>query len=1053
MTSPIPTVRLVTKNAQVPLREWDSQLFLNPKGIWRLRGVAGSGVSTLLMDTVAHQLRQGRSPDEILVIAASKEAASRLREGIIHRVIGLDYSAAATMVRSIHSLAFALVRSSCEEQLRLITGAEQDAVIRELLAGHADSGASMWPQEVREAVNLLGFARGIRDFLLRATERGLSPETLEQLGKKYNRDMWYSAGAFMREYEQVISLRGQNSLSAAELVTKALEKPIEDQGWKMVLIDDAQHLDPQSARLITELLAFAEFGVIAGDSHQLIHRFRGASAEFLDTYPVDHTVELTSSWRTPISEVEIFPTAAAESTFVADTVRRAHLLNEVPWSQIAVVVRSTSQIGQVRRNLLSAGVPVHVDPTAIVLSEQRIVANLLIAARALTQKITNAELEELITGPIGGADPVTMRRLFRSFRQVELRRVLADPDADSSSYGRRAIDLMRLLVLPGQDELQRTEFLLDAATILTPIETEVLERIRTVFSAGEQALHQQASVEEILWELWNATGLDQHLLAMSLRGGAIGSQADRDLDSVMALFDAAGDWVERYPQAKIASFVTHIEEQILPTGVRDRRLATPDAVHIMTAHATTGLQWHTVIVTGVQEGTWPALGETGTLFAQEELVDLIDADIDPDLPISRSSDRLNDERNLFYVATTRATKQLVITAVDAPDADEVLEVSRFITELSTMKEHPEASSEAEPLTLFDVSTTVQAPTEDNALGYQRLLSIPAMVAELRRALIDPAATTRQREQAARQLARLAQAKIPGAHPDQWWGSGGVSDMSNRVVTALSPSKIDSGLHCPLRAALSSVVNENEEKSVHRLKGTLVHAFAEALGNGVDAEEAEAMVSAAYRRLLQEPSWKIESTMEEFQQLLVKLKAWIEAAAGGFDLVGTEVKVNVDVLPAVAESDRQGLDKLIIRGRIDRLDKVKDSDSYRIVDFKTGTPKTKEQAQEDAQLMSYQLALRNGQIHSAEVLSNTDISGGLDIDSAQLVYPASGSQKIAIRDQASKDTEQLSEFARLLPSLLIQLRSPQIIARLNNTCSHCPLTTLCPVHEDGKVVIS
>ena len=70
---------------------------------------------------------------------------------------------------------------------------------------------------------MVGFARQLRDFLLRAVERGAGPEDVEELGRRYDRPLWVSAGAFLREYEQTMALSGAHSLNASELVTAALE--------------------------------------------------------------------------------------------------------------------------------------------------------------------------------------------------------------------------------------------------------------------------------------------------------------------------------------------------------------------------------------------------------------------------------------------------------------------------------------------------------------------------------------------------------------------------------------------------------------------------------------------------------------------------------------------------------------------------------------------------------------------------------------------------------------------------------------------------------------
>src|SRR5699024_8338247 len=126
------------------------------------------------------------------------------------------------LVRSVHSVAFALIRDASDDDVRLITGAEQDAVIRELLRGHADDGRGGWPQEQREGLRMVGFARQLRDFLLRAVERGVGPDELVELGERFERANWVAAGEFLREYKQVMKLSGAHSFSASELVTEAL---------------------------------------------------------------------------------------------------------------------------------------------------------------------------------------------------------------------------------------------------------------------------------------------------------------------------------------------------------------------------------------------------------------------------------------------------------------------------------------------------------------------------------------------------------------------------------------------------------------------------------------------------------------------------------------------------------------------------------------------------------------------------------------------------------------------------------------------------------------
>lgn len=985
------------------------------------------------MDLVAKKIADGVDPASIAVIAGSKDAAARLRAGIAQRVEGIDYTSSATMVRSLHSLAFAVYRASIDDELRLITGAEQDAVIRELLAGHEQDGALMWPQETREAVPMVGFARGLRDFLLRAAERGVSPAQLEQWGEDFARPMWAAAGAFMREYEQTMALGGTHSLSASELVSAVLDTEVPDVSIRHILVDDAQNLDPKSFELIHQLSQHATFTVIAGDPDQSAYRFRGANPRLLQEFPVEHELHLEQTQRTPQVSGRIVGTPGQQVEFVADTVRRQHLLEGVAWKDIAVVVRSRGLIAPLQRGLLAAGVPVHVDPTDVVLSEQRIVASIVLAVRALEEQLSFAEVEELALGPIGGADPVTLRKLYRGLRLIELR----------NGGNRRAVELLRILIVPGNAE--REELLAKAQEVLTDRELDILDRVTGVLEAGA-ALYRTGSVEEVLWEIWDRTGLASRLSAISLRGGAAGSQADRDLDAMMSLFDAAGDWVERRPDSSVRSFIDHIREQELPTGVRDRRLATPDAVQLLTAHGTVGKQFHTVIVAGVQEDSWPSLGETGSLFGQEELTDYIDDGIVPGTPVSRTATRLAEEERLFHVALTRATHTLVVTAVDAPDANEVLEPSRFMSQVPHVVDatlEPVAGDTisegdaADPVLNVGLFEDYQPQAQE--LDYVRLLSVPAMVAELRRVVSNPHSSPAFVEQAARQLARLAEAGVPGADPEQWWGALGRSEQKSLGVTTISPSSLERALDCPMNASLSKL-SRLQETTEAIIKGNLTHGYFEATSLGVDTREAGELIRDAYIDLVQAPTWMQDTVVNSWDTMIRKLDMWVDVNNARTELVGMEVPVDVTLPNGVR-----------IKARVDRLDKTEAG--YRIIDLKTSaTAMSNDAVADNKQLEAYQLALRHGavkQLNDGTVMITN--GNGMDVDTAVILQPATKTKTATVREQARKDNQQLDELAAQLPDLLKNLAGPRLLAKVGSHCKNCEFITICPAQVEGDMI--
>lgn len=1017
--SPIPPEVYEPKAYLVPRvrdrapRNWEDPLPTH--GLWKVTGSAGSGVSSFLVDTaVAAALRVEEAadidPGGLVVLTDSKESAARLRAELADRLAESGYASDAPAVRSVHSLAFAILRDHFDEEIRLISGAEQDAVIRQLLQGQVEDGRGTWPEELRPAMPLVGFARQLRDFLLRAVERGLGPDQLRKLGATHGIPVWAASGDFLQEYRQVMAISGARRFSASELVTAALDVPL-PRAWHTVIVDDAQHLAPAAGQLVQRLLRQADLGVVGGDLEQSVFHFRGASPVFFRELGglAHETIDLGPGKRTPARHVAIAPDAGTELAAVANTLRRAHFEEDVAFRDMAVVVRSTPMLEPVRRALLRTGVPVAMNPTDLVLGEQRIVASLLLGLRALYEDLSPTEWRDLLLGPVGGTDPVTLRRLMRG-----LRRWKPEARADATL----------------QELLLTRDGLPDFGSVLTDRELDILHRMRSVLDVGRGVYDDGGSVEEVLWALWHATGLSNRLLASALRGGATGSQADRDLDAVMALFDAAGDHTERRPAAGLASFVASVTEQELPTGVRDRRTATPDAVSLLTAHGVAGREFKRVIVAGVQETTWPSLGETGSLFRQEDLVDLIDRDVDPAVPVPHTAERLVEERRLFALATSRATDQILVTAVDDQDSDEAVTPSRFVEEFCS--EHSITAAQLR---------VVGAPGEKaqaDAESLVRVLARDEVIAEFRRALTNPDSDEATRAQAARQLARLAEAGVLGADVGQWWAVKEPSISKELPLRAtLSPSRIEKLLECPMRAVLERMVGLDE--TLDMVYGSMAHAYFEALGRGVDVEDARRATVAARREAADSPQWKIERDIADFEAMLERAERWLSSTRGTFQQLAVEADVDVQVS-----------DNARIRGRLDRLEQ-EESGAVHIVDLKTGAyPPSAADTSSNAQLTAYQLALSGGMLQGDKVITAPNPALALTVGGAALVYPNADKRRLKTCEQAPKTPEELQEFAAAIDGLPAEMTGPQLRATTGPHCDRCAVRALCPVQPEGEV---
>src|SRR3954463_7247989 len=446
------------------------------RGVVRVLGGAGTGKSSLLIRTATVHIAAGSDPESVLLLTGSARLGSQARAAITSALLSAGNRAVVRepLVRTVHSYAFAVLRLAAQRNgdppPRLITSAEQDGIIRELLAGDLEDGDASpvaWPSQLRPALLTLGFATELRDLLARCAERGVDPLELQRIGRKMGRPEWVAAGRFAQAYEQIMLLRSAvgmaasqatvPALGAAELVGAALEAFATDPDLlaaerariKLLLVDDGQHLDPQAARLVRVLSAGAELTVIAGDTTQSVFSYRGADPSLLRgdepaitltrsfrCAPVITDAITTVAGRLPGADaarrvtsaedrpgelrVQIAATPHAESAMIADALRRAHLVDGVPWSQMAVIVRSVPRLGApLARALLSAGVPVDAPLPSTPLADQPAVRALLTVLDATAHGLDGERALALLTGPIGRVDPVSLRQLRRALRRAD----------------------------------------------------------------------------------------------------------------------------------------------------------------------------------------------------------------------------------------------------------------------------------------------------------------------------------------------------------------------------------------------------------------------------------------------------------------------------------------------------------------------------------------------------------------------------------------------------------------------------------------------------------
>ena len=551
-------------------------------------------------------------------------------------------------------------------------------------------------------------------------------------------------------------------------------------------------------------------------------------------------------YRTAPAGVYKYALASAqdEANLLAQLLLEDRIYGNRPYRESAIIVRNGADVARIRRVLSASGIPSRTSAALVPVRDEPAVRpfldalSLLVYARkrgekALNPAVTGAgyealspdEAEEimrkslddviaeenrsnplngansaitLLTSRLGGASSMDVRRLRQQLRSVELQ-----------TGGHRPSDDLLLGAL------------LHPETLPEEGVGRAVHRIAVVLSAGRKALARPDSTStEVLWALWEASGLEKTWVAQTRGVGPEADAAHRNLDAMIGLFEAASRFDEQMRGAGAEQFLDFIDAQDLPMDTLAARGVRQDAVEILTPALAAGQSWRTVYVCGLQEGTWPNTTVRGSLLATGDLVDICDAGMRRPAPANpahanpdaqaegepapparirsypeRVRDTRHDELRMFAVAATRASTRLVLTAVRNED-EAPGEFFDFVVPTDAENDSPEV-----PITRVRRPATLRSLVAElrRTLVQDALTAMSAEDAELKNAAgspgseahvpeahapdapdtaedaqnpeaaLNPEAAAFRFDAASRTLARLARVQAPGASPEQWWG--------------------------------------------------------------------------------------------------------------------------------------------------------------------------------------------------------------------------------------------------------------------------------------------
>ncbi|WP_110588844.1 ATP-dependent helicase [Microbacterium suaedae] len=987
---------------------WDPDqravLALAPDASGTVIGAPGSGKTSVLVERVA-RLLSGQAPpyeaDQVLLLTPSRASATRLRDRLGVRI---DVATPGPLARSVGSFAFQIVRGEASElgeaAPELLTGAEQDRILAQIIEGDIADGRIVWPEHLGPTVRRSrDFRSELRGFLDTAIELDASRDELRSLAG----GEWAPVADLLAEYAAVVQSLRTDARDAAELTVgavRALRSGAELPGiarLRAVLVDDAQELTRGGVALVEALRARGVAVLAAGDPDIASGAFRGVTPDLFTGLaaslgPVhalggQHRQSPQLIWlvrrmtqmigasgrvehrRAPgpdpddMSDIVVVRAASPADEYdrIARELRELHLMRGVEWGEMAVVAHDTRQLVSLEAELAARDVPTRAAGVPRPLGSERAVRQIMEIVRLGLTPVAERDddaLVEALRSPFGGFTGVALRRLRAGLRHAEL----------AAGGTRPARELLR-------EGFAHPVFF---GTLDTP-EGRAAERFATTLQEVDRQAEGGATVHELLWLVWDrARGLDGHRLSetwrrIAMSTGPTAGETARALDGLVALFDAAKRSIERSPQDGPRRFL----HEILDSDVPEDTLSSPDrgaTVSLLTPANALSTEFDVVVVAGLQDGVWPNTRLRGGLLSSWRLAETVlterrggDDEAEHGL-LDRRRQALHDELRLFVRALSRARERLVVTAVD--------------------------DDGAVPSPLF----AALPPAEPAGVGAEHPLTLRGLVARHRRTLTtsdDP----EKRAEAAGQLRVLADNGVPGADPDEWYGVRSPSTDAplrdlEREAVRVSPSQIEGFEECGLEWAIAALGGDTITSPSAGL-GTLLHAALENVPEG-GVDEMRRIIDARWGELDFETAWIRARERRRIDEYVVHLDDYLaRTRAEGGRVVAAEAPfryaVSLDDEQEIVTGDEiDGPHRALISGVIDRVEAyprgagehavargrgfeamhaADDTAGERVVvaDLKSGKGEKRvsdDKVADDAQLAAYQLAVEGGLIEGA-----------------------------------------------------------------------------------------
>ena len=594
---------------------------------------AGSGKTRVLTTRIAYLIQSRQvSPHSILAVTFTNKAA---KEMLIRISAMLPINTQGMWVGTFHGLCNRMLRAHYQDAglpqaFQILDSADQLAVIKRVLKD-IDADIEKFPP------------RQVQWFINNAKDGGIRGSQVEA-----SDDFTRKMAEFYLVYEQQCNKEGvvdfaELLLRSYELLTRneILQKHYSGR-FSHILVDEFQDTSQLQYKWL-RLLAGAEASVfVVGDDDQSIYAFRGANTgnmkDFERDFHISEIIKLEQNYRShgnildaantlirnnngrldknlwtsegdgELLRVYNAPTDLDEAAFIVKEVKSLHA-EGVKLSQIGLLYRSNAQSRVLEHALFNASLSYRVYG-GLRFFERQEIKHALAYLRMIANPNDDNALLRIINFPARGIGARSLEQLQDSAKEK------------GGSLWQAALENRGGAALNQE---------LGDGTLVSRIENRAVgipkkglnSFVFLIESMQQDCL--ELTLPEIIKHMLERSGLVPHY--NSQREGA------NRLENLNELINAVTSYIQEAEDSSLTAFLAHAS---LEAGEHQSG-NDQDAIQLMTVHSSKGLEFHSVFLSGLEEGLFPhdnSRNEAGGL---------------------------DEERRLMYVALTRAQRRMYLS--------------------------------------------------------------------------------------------------------------------------------------------------------------------------------------------------------------------------------------------------------------------------------------------------------------------------------------------------------------------------------------------------------